>query len=136
MARMSPCAVRAVRRVIRARTWASTVGRRGAPRFALPLVLAVAEGRLTERRGRRFCFASRGLGVGVDVVELDEGGPSVEALALTDPATEAYICDSWMCVPGPGRYLVAGPSRVPGRAKLGRAIAAEWEGCVLFSQGA
>ncbi len=27
-----------------------------------------------------------------------------------------------MCVPGPGRYLLVGPRRWPGRARVGRVI--------------
>lgn len=115
-------AKRGERRVTRARTTASMVGRTGEP---LPEAeglckVVLDEGRVTERRGSVFVAAGCVVfvvDVGVDV------GVGVECdVEMTGPATEAYICESWICVPGPGAYCDEGPKSWPGRAIEGSAM--------------
>jgi hypothetical protein len=120
---ISALANRAPRRVIRASTVLSTSGRMLAPPPPLMpgMPAVVLSGRDTERRGSCFDFVLV-FDVDVGVVEVGDGRGGDET---TGPAIEAYIWASWMCVPGPGRYLVAGPRRVPGKAIDGSAITTE-----------
>lgn len=85
-----------------------------------------AASRETERRGRDFDFAGVDVDCGVEGVlgvcllaaAVAGGARGVEE--RTVPAIDEYMCESWMCVPGPGRYFDADPSSVPGRAIGGR----------------
>jgi len=103
MATIWALAWRCWRRVMRASTTDSTSGR-------MELALLDVVGRETERMGRRLGFAWLGwaplAGLGGVVV-------------VTGPLIEAWICEAWMCVPGPGMYLEAWPRTLQGRAILG-----------------
>lgn len=106
---------------MRQRTMAEMVGRMvPPPPEPVPSMpgSVVVVGRVMERRGVGFAFED------VVVVEAcEERGRGDES---TGPAIEAYICCSWMCVPGPGRYLSVWPRSCPGRATAGTAIESGW----------
>jgi len=75
-----------------------TVGRSGMPAPELgPRIPGSVElgGRVIERRGVRL--------LDFEVVFAVVAEEEEEGVDITGPAIEAYICDSWMCVPGPGR---------------------------------
>lgn len=101
---------------MRQSTMESTKGRRGVPppEFVprMPGSVVLDDGRDMLRRGTSLDL--------VVVDGCDWVGGRGEGVDSTGPAIEAYIESEWMCVPGPGRYLFAGPRTWPGRASWGR----------------
>lgn len=71
-----------------------------------------------ERVGRRLEVKAE------DEDEDEDEGILGEGVQMRRPASEAWMVELWVWVPGPARYLEEGPKGRPGWVRVGRAMAA------------